>query len=74
MCISLADGQRSTEDVPHHHSNPEIEGRKFDQELIALPKCKKGNSLLEYANDQHPADNLDVNLCTLSEEEGRCYI
>ncbi|GFT02213.1 retrovirus-related Pol polyprotein from transposon 17.6 [Nephila pilipes] len=26
----------------------------------------------EHANDQHPVDNLDVNLCTLREEEGRC--
>ncbi|GFT43943.1 hypothetical protein NPIL_287071 [Nephila pilipes] len=25
----------------------------------------------EHANDQHPVDNLDVNLCTLREEEGR---
>ncbi|GFU46672.1 hypothetical protein NPIL_320401 [Nephila pilipes] len=26
----------------------------------------------EHANDQQPVDNLDVNLCTLREEEGRC--
>ncbi|GFS38188.1 uncharacterized protein NPIL_545461 [Nephila pilipes] len=26
----------------------------------------------EHVNDQHPVDNLDVNLCTLREEEGRC--
>ncbi|GFT34214.1 hypothetical protein NPIL_504331 [Nephila pilipes] len=26
----------------------------------------------EHANNQHPVDNLDVNLCTLREEEGRC--
>ncbi|GFT19382.1 uncharacterized protein NPIL_29091 [Nephila pilipes] len=26
----------------------------------------------EHANNQHPVDNLDVNLCTLREEGGRC--
>ncbi|GFT11618.1 retrovirus-related Pol polyprotein from transposon 17.6 [Nephila pilipes] len=104
MCISLADGQRSTEDVFITTVTIEIEGRKFDQELIALPNAKRNRTLLgidflkksgimldlrnqqwffadmpqkqfafgEHANDQHPVDNLDVNLCTLREEEGRC--
>ncbi|GFT58136.1 retrovirus-related Pol polyprotein from transposon 17.6 [Nephila pilipes] len=104
MCISLADGQRSTEDVLITTVTLEIEGRKFDQELIALPKAKRNRTLLgidflkksgimldlrnqqwffadmpqkqfafgEHANDQHPVDNLDVNLCTLREEEDRC--
>ncbi|GFT64692.1 transposon Ty3-G Gag-Pol polyprotein [Nephila pilipes] len=104
MCISLADGQRSTEDVLITTVTLEIEGRKFDQELIALPNAKRNRTLLgidflkksgimldlrnqqwfladmpqkqlafgEHANNQHPVDNLDVNLCTLREEEGRC--
>ncbi|GFS72409.1 retrovirus-related Pol polyprotein from transposon 17.6, partial [Nephila pilipes] len=104
MRISLADGQRSTEDVLITTVTIEIEGRKFDQELIALPNAKRNRTLLsidflkksgivldlrnqqwffadmpqkqfafgEHANDQHPVDNLDVNLCTLREEEGRC--
>ncbi|GFT64860.1 transposon Ty3-G Gag-Pol polyprotein [Nephila pilipes] len=104
MCISLADGQRSTEDVLITTVTLEIEGRKFDQELIALPSAKSNRTLLdidflkksgimldlinqqwffadmpqkqfafgEHANDQHPVDNLDVNLCILREEEGRC--
>ncbi|GFT16797.1 retrovirus-related Pol polyprotein from transposon 17.6, partial [Nephila pilipes] len=104
MCISLADGQRSTEDVLNTTVTIEIEGRKFDQELIALPNAKRNRTLLdidflkksgimldlrnqqwffadmpqkqfafgEHANNQHPVDNLDVNLCTLREEEGRC--
>ncbi|GFT23269.1 transposon Ty3-G Gag-Pol polyprotein, partial [Nephila pilipes] len=104
MCISLADGQRSTEDVLITTITLEIEGRKFDQELIALPNAKRNRTLLgidflkksgimldlrnqqwffadipqkqfafgEHANDQHPVDNLDINLCTLREEEGRC--
>ncbi|GFT66360.1 retrovirus-related Pol polyprotein from transposon 17.6 [Nephila pilipes] len=97
MCISLADGQRSTEDVFITTVTLEIEGRKFDQELIALPNAKRNRTLLridflkksgimldlrnkqwffadmpqkqfafgEHANNQHPVDNLDVNLCTL---------
>ncbi|GFS44759.1 solute carrier family 52, riboflavin transporter, member 3-A [Nephila pilipes] len=101
MCISLADGQRSTEDVLITTVTIEIEGRKFDQELIALPNAKRNRTLLgidflkksgimldlrkqqwffadmpqkqfafgEHANNQHPVDNLDVNLCTLREEE-----
>ncbi|GFS68854.1 transposon Ty3-G Gag-Pol polyprotein [Nephila pilipes] len=104
MCISLADGQRSTEDVLITTVTLEIEGRKFDQELIALSNAKRNRTLLgmdflkksgimldlrdqqwffadmpqkqfafgEHANNQHPCDNLDVNLCTLREEEGRC--
>ncbi|GFS73382.1 transposon Ty3-G Gag-Pol polyprotein, partial [Nephila pilipes] len=104
MCISLTEGQRSTEDVLITTVTLEIEGRKFDQELIALPNAKRNRTLLgidflkksgiildlrnqqwffadmpqkqfafgEHANDQHPVDNLDVNLCTLREEEGRC--
>ncbi|GFT46870.1 transposon Ty3-G Gag-Pol polyprotein [Nephila pilipes] len=104
MCISLAYGQRSTEDVLITTVTIEIEGRKFDQELIALPNAKRNRTLLgidflkksgimldlrkqqwffadmpqkqfafgEHANNQHPVDNLDVNLCTLREEEGRC--
>ncbi|GFS96779.1 uncharacterized protein NPIL_412611 [Nephila pilipes] len=104
MCISLADGQRSTEDVLITTETIEIEGRKFDQELIALPNAKRNRTLLgidflkksgimldlknqqwffadmpqkqfafgEHANDQHPVDNLDVNLCTLREEEDAC--
>ncbi|GFT85101.1 transposon Ty3-G Gag-Pol polyprotein [Nephila pilipes] len=104
MCISLADGQRSTEDILITTVTIEIEGRKFDQELIALPNAKRNRTLLgidfqkksgimldlrnqqwffadmpqkqfsfgEHANNQHPVDNLDVNLCTLREEEGRC--
>ncbi|GFU14369.1 retrovirus-related Pol polyprotein from transposon 17.6 [Nephila pilipes] len=104
MCISLADGQRSTEDVLITTVTLEIEGRKFDQELIALPNAKRNRTLLgidflkksgimldlrnqqwffadmpqkqfafgEHAKNQHPVDNLDVNLCTLREEEGRC--
>ncbi|GFU39877.1 transposon Ty3-G Gag-Pol polyprotein, partial [Nephila pilipes] len=104
MCISLADGQRSTEDVLITTVTIEIEGRKFDQELIALPNSKRNRTLLgidflkksgimldlrkqqwffadmpqkqfafgEHANNQHLVDNLDVNLCTLREEEGRC--
>ncbi|GFS79601.1 transposon Ty3-G Gag-Pol polyprotein [Nephila pilipes] len=103
MCISLADGQRSTEDVLITTVTLEIEGRKFDQELIALPNAKRNRTLLgidflkksgimldlrnqqwffadmpqkqfafgEHANNPHPVDNLDVNLCTLR-EEGRC--
>ncbi|GFT57691.1 transposon Ty3-G Gag-Pol polyprotein [Nephila pilipes] len=99
MCISLADGQRSTEDVLITTVTLEIEGRKFDQELISLPDAKRNRTLLgidflkksgimldlrnqqwffadmlqkqfavgEHANDQHPVDNLDVNLCTLPE-------
>ncbi|GFT03163.1 transposon Ty3-G Gag-Pol polyprotein [Nephila pilipes] len=104
ICISLADGQRSTEDVLITTVTLDIEGWKFDQELIALPNAKRNRTLLgidflkksgimldlrnqqwffadmpqkqfafgEHANDQHPVDNLDVNLCTLREEEGRC--
>ncbi|GBN08545.1 hypothetical protein AVEN_142798-1 [Araneus ventricosus] len=105
MCISLADGQRSKEDVLITTVTPEIEGLKFDQELIALPIAKRNRTLLgtdflkksgimldlknqqwffknmprntsafaEHVNDQyqHPVDNLNVNLCTLREEEGR---
>ncbi|GFT14102.1 tudor and KH domain-containing protein [Nephila pilipes] len=101
MCNSLADGQRSTEDVLITTVTLEIEGRKFDQELIALSNAKRNRTLLginflkksgimldlrnqqwffadmpqkqfafgEHANNQHPVDNLDVNLCTLREEE-----
>ncbi|GFS42793.1 transposon Ty3-G Gag-Pol polyprotein [Nephila pilipes] len=101
MCISLADGHRSTEDVLITTVILKIEGRKFDQELIALPNAKRNRTLLgidflkksgimldlrnqqwffadmpqkqfafgEHANNQHPVDNLDVNLCTLREEE-----
>ncbi|GBN25067.1 hypothetical protein AVEN_77981-1 [Araneus ventricosus] len=47
MCISLADGQRSTEDVLITTVTLEIEGRKFDQELIALPNAKKTELCLE---------------------------
>ncbi|GBN05519.1 hypothetical protein AVEN_37007-1 [Araneus ventricosus] len=106
MCISLADGQRSMEDVLITTVTLEIEGRKFDQELIALPNAKRNRTLLgtdflkksrimldlknqqwffndmprnelafaEYVSDQsqHPVENLDVNLCTLREEEGGC--
>ncbi|GFT43941.1 retrovirus-related Pol polyprotein from transposon 17.6 [Nephila pilipes] len=46
MCISLADGQRSTEDVLITTVTLEIEGRKFDQELIALPNAKRNRTLL----------------------------
>ncbi|GFU54805.1 retrovirus-related Pol polyprotein from transposon 17.6 [Nephila pilipes] len=46
MCISLADGQRSKEDVLITTVTLEIEGRKFDQELIALPNAKRNRTLL----------------------------
>ncbi|GFU26263.1 transposon Ty3-G Gag-Pol polyprotein [Nephila pilipes] len=46
MCISLADGQRSTEDVLITTVILEIEGRKFDQELIALPNARRNRTLL----------------------------
>ncbi|GFU18307.1 retrovirus-related Pol polyprotein from transposon 17.6 [Nephila pilipes] len=46
MCISLADGQRSTEDVLITTVTLEIEGRKFDQELIPLPNAKRNRNLL----------------------------
>ncbi|GFS70873.1 retrovirus-related Pol polyprotein from transposon 17.6 [Nephila pilipes] len=46
MCISLADGQRSIEDVLITTVTLEIEGRKSDQELIALPNVKRNRTLL----------------------------
>ncbi|GBN68124.1 hypothetical protein AVEN_224636-1 [Araneus ventricosus] len=46
MCISLADGQRSMEDVLITTVTLEIEGRKFYQELIALPNAKRNKTLL----------------------------
>ncbi|GBL99764.1 Retrovirus-related Pol polyprotein from transposon 17.6, partial [Araneus ventricosus] len=46
MCISLADGQRSTEDVVITTVTLEIDGRKFDQELIAFLNAKRNRTLL----------------------------
>ncbi|GBM92728.1 Retrovirus-related Pol polyprotein from transposon 17.6 [Araneus ventricosus] len=46
MCISLADGQRSTEDVLITTVTLGIDGRKFDQELIALLNAKRNRTLL----------------------------